>query len=291
MNEQLSLFSDEELRPQRPKPRGTKSNVAYYDYESFLAKFADNPKTTDDCFTPKDVYEAVVQYVGTIVDLSDKQILRPFFPGGDYEHADYPDNGIVIDNPPFSMFTEIVKFYSAREIPFFLFGQGKTIMSCTKYCTAVIVSDLLTYENGARIYTNFASNLFGDTLVTTAPKLNDLIFSCPSQNVKANLASYNYPPELLSFSQMQTICRGGVEFSVKRNECQIVKNLDNHPKQLFGEHILLSSAKAEEKESAKALAQEQAEHQRLAQREAMEVIPLSPRERRIVERINNSCNS
>lgn len=291
MNEQLSLFSDEELRPQRPKPRGTKSNVAYYDYESFLAKFADNPKTTDDCFTPKDVYEAVVQYVGTIVDLSDKQILRPFFPGGDYEHADYPDNGIVIDNPPFSMFTEIVKFYSAREIPFFLFGQGKTIMGCTKYCTAVIVSDLLTYENGARIYTNFASNLFGDTLVTTAPKLNDLIFSCPSQNVKVNLASYNYPPELLSFSQMQTICRGGVEFSVKRNECQIVKNLDNHPKQLFGEHILLSSAKAEEKESAKALAQEQAEHQRLAQREAMEIIPLSDRERRIVERLNKSVKS
>ena len=287
MNEQLSLFSDDELRPQRSKPRGTKSNVAYYDYESFLAKFADNPKTTDDCFTPKDVYEAVVQYVGTIVDLSDKQILRPFFPGGDYEHADYPENGIVIDNPPFSMFTEIVKFYSAREIPFFLFGQGKTIMSCTKYCTAVIVSDLLTYENGARIYTNFASNLFGDTLVTTAPKLNDLIFSCPSQNVKANLASYNYPPELLSFSLMQTICRGGVEFSVKRNECQIVKNLDNHPKQLFGEHILLSMPKAGEKEGALVKSKEAARLR--AEQSGMSVdIELSERERRIVERLNNS---
>ena len=291
----MDLFGNEDLRP-KPKRTGSSSqSIVFHDYESFLAKFSENPKTTDDCFTPRDVFEAVVQYVGTVVDLSDKQILRPFFPGGDYVNAVYPENGIVIDNPPFSIFTDIIKFYTARRIPFFLFGQGKTIMCCVKYCTAVIVTDLLTYENGARIYTNFASNLFGDTIIMTAPKLNDLIFSCPSQNVKANLASYNYPPELLSFSQMQTICRGGVEFSVKRDECQIVKNLDNHPKQLFGEHILLSSAKTEEKEQAKALAREQAQRnaQEAAQKRAgvlLEngMIPLSQRERRIVERLNQN---
>lgn len=160
-------------------------------------------------------------------------------------------------------------------------------MCCVKYCTAVIVTDLLTYENGARIYTNFASNLFGDTIIMTAPKLNDLIFSCPSQNVKANLASYNYPPELLSFSQMQTICRGGVEFSVKRDECQIVKNLDNHPKQLFGEHILLSMSKAGEKEGALVKSKEAARLR--AEQSGMSVdIELSERERRIVERLNQS---
>jgi predicted transcriptional regulator of viral defense system len=94
---------------------------------------------------------------------------------------------------------------------------------------------------------------------------------------------------------MQTICRGGVEFSVKRDECQIVKNLDNHPKQLFGEHILLSSAKTEEKEQAKALAREQAQRnaQEAAQKRAgvlLEngMIPLSQRERRIVERLNQN---
>ena len=259
----------------------------FHDYESYVAKFTENPKTTDDTFTPRDVYEAVLKYVGEVVDLTGKQILRPFYPGGDYRNAEYPEDGIVIDNPPFSIFTEIVKFYTATGIPFFLFGQGKTIMCCVKYCTAVIVTDLLTYENGARIYTNFASNLFGDTIIMTAPRLNDLIFSCPSQNVKANLAQYNYPPELLSFSQMQTICRGGVEFAVKRSECQIVKNLDNHPKSLFGEHILLSSAKAEEKESAKTLAQDNAERQRLERSGMSGVIPLSERERRIVERLSN----
>ena len=295
MEQQLDLFGNEQIeRPKPKRPTGGSSNpIVFHDYESYVAKFTENPKTTDDTFTPRDVYEAVLKYVGEVVDLTGKQILRPFYPGGDYRNAEYPEDGIVIDNPPFSIFTEIVKFYTATGIPFFLFGQGKTIMCCVKYCTAVIVTDLLTYENGARIYTNFASNLFGDTIIMTAPRLNDLIFSCPSQNVKANLASYNYPPELLSFSQMQTICRGGVEFAVKRSECQIVKNLDNHPKSLFGEHILLSSAKAEEKESAKTLAQEQAkvkaeerERKRAELAGMVGVIPLSQRERRIVERLD-----
>ena len=289
MEQQLDLFGNEQIeRPKPKRPTGGSSNpIVFHDYESYVAKFTENPKTTDDTFTPRDVYEAVLKYVGEVVDLTGKQILRPFYPGGDYRNAEYPEDGIVIDNPPFSIFTEIVKFYTATGIPFFLFGQGKTIMCCVKYCTAVIVTDLLTYENGARIYTNFASNLFGDTIIMTAPRLNDLIFSCPSQNVKANLAQYNYPPELLSFSQMQTICRGGVEFAVKRSECQILKNLDNHPKSLFGEHILLSSAKAEEKESAKTLAQDNAERQRLERSGMSGVIPLSERERRIVERLSN----
>ena len=294
MEQQLNLFGEEDLRPKPKRPMGGSSNpIVFHDYESFVAKFAENPKTTDDTFTPRDVYEAVLQYVGEVVDLSDKVILRPFFPGGDYRNAEYPENGIVIDNPPFSIFTEIVKFYTAMRIPFFLFGQGKTIMCCVKYCTAVIVTDLLTYENGARIYTNFASNLFGDTIIMTAPRLNDLIFSCPSQNVKANLAQYNYPPELLSFSQMQTICRGGVEFAVKREDCQIVKNLDNHPKSLFGEHLLLSSAKTKEKESAKTLAKEQAQRKAMGAaniRSCVKLengfIPLSDRERKIIERLN-----
>ena len=270
----------------RPTGAGSKNPIVFRDYESYVAKFQDGPKTTDDTFTPRDVYEAVLQYVGEVYDLSDKLILRPFYPGGDYRNAEYPENGVVIDNPPFSIFTEIIQFYTAMQIPFFLFGQGKTIMCCVKYCTAVIVSDLLTYENGARIYTNFASNLFGDTIIMTAPRLNDLIFSCQSQNTKANLASYNYPPELLSFSQMQTICRGGCEFSVSRDECQIIKNLDNHPKSLFGEHILLSSSKAEEKERARILAQEQAERKRQERSGMIGTIPLSDRERKIIEKLD-----
>lgn len=287
--QQMTLFGEEVLKVQPKRPAGGSNNpIIFHDYESFVAKFAENPKTTDDTFTPRDVYEAVLKYVGEVYDLSDKVILRPFYPGGDYRNAEYPENGVVIDNPPFSIFSEIVKFYTARQIPFFLFGQGKTIMCCVKYCTAVVVSDLLTYENGARIYTNFASNLFGDAIIMTAPRLNDLIFSCPSQNTKANLTSYNYPAELLSFSQMQTICRGGVEFAVSRKDCKIVKNLDMHPKSLFGEHLLLSSAKTTEKEDAKQKAQVLARIR--AERAGQSIgVSLSDRERKIIEKLDRKA--
>lgn len=274
MAKQLSLFGEDDI-PQPPKPKarsgGSANSIVFHDYESFIAKFSENPKTTDDCFTPPDVYDVVVKYVGTIYDLSDKVILRPFFPGGDYEHSDYPDNGVVIDNPPFSIFTKCCAFYTMHKIPFFLFGPGLTIASCCKYCTAVIVADQITFENGAKVKCNFASNLYGDAMILTAPLLNDLITACPSQNQKVNLPKFRYPDEVLDVSAMQTICRGGIDFVVSRSECVIIRDLDRHPKSggLFGDHFLLSAEKGAEKEAA---------------RQAIP-IELSPREIRIIEKL------
>lgn len=287
MAKQLSLFGEEDI-PQPPKPKarsgGSGNSIVFHDYESFIAKFSENPKTTDDCFTPPDVYDAVVKYVGTIYDLSDKVILRPFFPGGDYEHSDYPDNGVVIDNPPFSIFTKCCAFYTLHKIPFFLFGPGLTIASCCKFCTAVIVADQITFENGAKVKCNFASNLYGDAMILTAPLLNDLITACPSQNQKVNLPKFRYPDEVLDVSAMQTICRGGIDFVVSRSESVIIRDLDRHPKSggLFGDHFLLSAEKGAEKEAARQRAQE-------AARQAIP-IELSPREIRIIKNLskNNS---
>ena len=143
MEQQLNLFGEEDLRPKPKRPTGGSSNpIVFHDYESFVAKFAENPKTTDDTFTPRDVYEAVLQYVGEVVDLSDKVILRPFFPGGDYRNAEYPENGIVIDNPPFSLYMPIVKFYTRYRIPFFIFAanimsRGGITMRIFEFCDAV----------------------------------------------------------------------------------------------------------------------------------------------------------
>ena len=234
---------------------GFSRSVVFHDYESFIKKFSDNPKTTDDCFTPQDVYEAVVAYVDTIYPLEGKQILRPFYPGGDYESADYPDDGVVIDNPPFSIFTQICKFYSRRDIPFFLFGPGMSIFSVLKYCSVVVIDSTVTFHNGAKVRINFATNLLGDTLVTTAISLQNAIAACRSQrSQKADLPKYRYPAELLSVSDFQTIARGDEDFSLKRDEAVVVKNLDLHPKRgLFGDHLLVSRATAARAAAAKAI--------------------------------------
>lgn len=283
---QLNLFGEEiQLVPQKTKPCGGSSNpIVFRDYESFVAKFTDTAKTTDDCYTPRDVYEAVVKYVSTITNMSDKVILRPFYPGGDYLNAEYPENGIVIDNPPFSMFTKICKWYSSFGIPFFLFGPGLTITSACRYCTAVVINESVTFENGACVRLNFASNLYGETMIMTAPVLGSMIAECPSQKPKKPLPSFEYPNEVLSVSDMQTIARNGIEFSVSRDECRIIRDLDLHPKKggLFGDHLLISTTKAIEKEAAK-------KNKVTGERNAT-LIPLSDRERKIITQLTQHNN-
>jgi hypothetical protein len=217
-----------------------------------------------------------------VYDLSDKVILRPFYPGGDYENAEYPENGVVIDNPPFSLFVPIVEFYTARNIPFFIFGSGLTITNCCRCCTAVIIAEQITFENGAKVKCNFASNLFGDTMIMTAPKLDEYLRACKSQEYKKPLARIGYPDEILSCGQMQIICKGGIEFSVKRSECEIVRRLDRlnsnaHKGGLFGYHFILNSAKTAEKQAARAAA------------ENTDYVQLSDRERKIIEKLDRAA--
>ena len=287
MEQQLTLFGDELIeRPQvkRPARVGSQNPIIFNDYESYVAKFADQAKTTDDTYTPRDVYEAVLTYVRSVYDMTDKVVLRPFYPGGDYENAEYPENGVVIDNPPFSLFVPIVEFYTVRNVPFFIFGSGLTITNCCRYCTAVIIAEQITFENGAKIKCNFASNLFGNMMIKTAPQLDELLRACPSQVQPKKLARMEYPDEVLSVGHMPTICKGGIEFNVTRDECEIIRRLDlldsnAHKGGLFGYHFLLNSEKTAEKVAAK--------EQAIAKRnEDVDVIKLSQRERRIVERLN-----
>ena len=186
------------------------------------------------------------------------------------------ENGVVIDNPPFSLFTKIVQFYCTRNVPFFLFGPGLTIGTCFRWCTAIFISDQIRFSNGAMVRCNFASNLFGDAVAYSCPELARILKNCPSQNQKANLPKYRYPDELCSASDMQTLAKGDYDFIIHRDECQIVRDLDHHPKAsgLFGDHLLLSSAKA----AAKAA--------------AIRAIPvtLSDKEKRIISRLANHDN-
>lgn len=63
MNEQLHLFDDTDLQP-KPKKKG-KTAEDFADYNGFVEKFKPK-KTTDDCYTPVEVYEAVLHFVGEI---------------------------------------------------------------------------------------------------------------------------------------------------------------------------------------------------------------------------------
>ena len=93
----------------------------FFDYDEFVGKF-EPKKTTDDCYTPPEVYDAVLGYCVDRFGIDPDKAVRPFYPGGDYEAFEYQDGCCVVDNPPFSILSEIVDFYVSRSVPFFLFA-------------------------------------------------------------------------------------------------------------------------------------------------------------------------
>lgn len=66
-----------------------------------MKKF-DAKKTTDDCYTPEAVYDVVKRWAmaHAAEPFTEAQIVRPFWPGGDYENEDYrvirPPSGLSV---------------------------------------------------------------------------------------------------------------------------------------------------------------------------------------------------
>ena len=143
-------------------------------YEEFVEKFERaKAKTTDDCITPKAVYDGVLSYVRDRYKIGDAPIVRPFYPGGDYEAYDYPAGCVVVDNPPFSILKKIVRFYQARGIRFFIFCDSRFSLRYLDVPGVSIVSchAEIEYDNGAVVNTSFCTNLSPDVAIDIDPSM------------------------------------------------------------------------------------------------------------------------
>ena len=128
------------------------------EYNEFLDKF-EIKKTTDDCYTPDKVYEAVRDWVAKEYSVKPERMVRPFYPGGDYQHEAYPKGCVVVDNPPFSILAEILQFYADHGIKFFLFAPSMTLFSSSSSSCALACGAEVIYENGAQVATSFLTSL------------------------------------------------------------------------------------------------------------------------------------
>ena len=248
MGAQLDIFTGEETP--RPESRKGRDEV-FNDYEAYLAKFNDLPKTTDDTFTPPDVFAAVLEWLkGKGKITGETRIIRPFYPGGDFESAAYPDGCVVVDNPPFSIFAKCCKWFAARGIPFFLFGPGLTLSSAAGFCTCVVVACAVKFENGAKIPVSFASNMFGGLAAMAAGDLCSMINGCPSQQSDAKtLRKMAWPDGLVTLSTLRTIAAGGGTFELLRECSKEVKSVGGET--IFG-HAWLSAQAAQAAKAAQA---------------------------------------
>ncbi len=249
-------------------------------YEEFVEKF-EPKKTTDDCYTPVAIYEAVKSWVVEEYNLPERKIVRPFYPGGDYENYEYPENCVVIDNPPFSILSRIESFYCENNIDFFLFAPALTLFSSgykNLPITYITTGAAIIYENKANVSTSFVTNLNGDIAIRTAPSLRKEIEDAQEQQKEINirkLPKYSYPPELLTGAIMNKLSNLNINFSVRKSECLFTRQLDEQKKikkTIFGAGFLISENKATEKREAENKATEKREAENKATEKERETL-------------------
>ena len=270
----------------------------FMDYDGFLEKFKPK-KTTDDCYMPANVYEAVKAWAVKEYGLEGREIVRPFWPGKEYDCFDYPDGCVVIDNPPFSIITKIVRWYYAQKIDYFLFSPYLTnfgIGAGGAGVNHVIAPCTVLYENGATVATSFVTNL-GDDFIRSAPDLMDAIEEANAANLKAvkrEFPKYVYPDHVITSAAVGYMCKHHTPFALKRSECAFIRRLDAQGTGgcIFGAGYLLSERAAAERAAAERAAAERAAAERAAaeraaaERAAAQVWSLSDRELEIVKMLS-----
>ncbi len=250
-------------------------------YEEFTAKF--EPKlTTDDCYTPPAVYDAVRAWACAEYGIDPESCVRPFFPGGDFERYDYPEGCTVLDNPPFSIMSRIIDFYEGRGIPYFLFGPQLTLFSGNRGCNYVCANCDVVYENGAAVATGFVTS-YGKWKVDTAPELHEAVEEAQrkarDEAKGAPMNSWQLPEHVVTAAMAGKLGKRGIRLRIGRSDCAFVRRLDNQRKgaALYGGGFLLSDKAAADKAAADKAAADKA---------AAERVELSERERAIVDSLS-----
>ena len=252
---QLDIFGNS----QEWRGKATRQGL-FEDYKGFTDKFK-HKLTTDDCYTSPAVYDAVLRWVTERCGLQGRRIVRPFYPGGDFERYPYEPGDVVVDNPPFSIISKIARFYADRQIDYFLFAPHLTCFNIKAAPTKIAAYCDITYENGAEVKTSFISNLFPGIAVMTAPSLLRAVSyaQCAARTAKP-LPKYAYPANVLTISKLDRLNRHGIEYQVPAAQCRHVSKLESQRargKSIYGSGYLISDGKAAELRAAELRAAEE----------------------------------
>ena len=248
------------------------------EYQEFIKKF-EAKKTTDDCYTPDNIYDAVRDWAVEKYEIGNAAVVRPFYPSGDYKNEKYPAECVVIDNPPFSIISEICEWYTSKKIRFFLFAPTLTLLGIMRgSANYVACGCTVVYENGASVNTSFVTNMGGNKIVAAAD-LRGILDGENKKNLKKlhrELPKYSYPDEVLTATMLSYMTAHGVSLEIGGSDAHFIRALDAQKasgKGLFGSGFLRSEKAAAEKAAAEKAAAEKA---------AAHIWELSEREWKIV---------
>lgn len=260
------------------------------EYNAFLDKF-EEPKTTDDCYTPDNIYQIIADWTAKTYDVKQKNFVRPFYPGGDYKSFQYASDAVVVDNPPFSILEEIISFYIERGIRFLLFAPGLVSVrkAPSKRLCWISSGTGVRYENGAVVNTAFLTNLDDEYVVRLDPKLAADIKAANDKNRKDQVKEtqkYEFPPEVLHGAKLNTLAAHGHELRIRHEDAIGISALDemkDEDRAIFGGGLLLS-----EKATADRIAAEKAFVKRQSEEKKSRTWKLSKRELDIVHNLGKA---
>ena len=249
-------------------------------YNNFVDKFKPKKtpkKTTDDCYTPPDIYDVVCEFVEKQYGVKRDNFVRPFYPGGDYENEPYPEGAVVVDNPPFSILSKILDFYTKSGVKFFLFAPGlRPAASFSRNICTIFCATDITYENGAKVNTCFVTNLDTSHAVIVSPELKDKLEAVGKR--KKERKTYRTPKNLIGVKDFTRMARHGIPFELMNDECDYIHYLDCGYG-LFSGGFLISDRAAERIRAAE---------QNRAEAKNEILVTLSDREKEIVDGLNQT---
>ena len=208
-------------------------------YNDFVKKFG-RKKTTDDCYTPEPVYNAVKNWFAQALwdtrseMLLNYNIVRPFYPNMDYLTINYKSNDIVLDNPPFCIYSKIVRNYMRMGVNFFLFAPALSLFVPDSGANYVITGANLIYENGARVRTSFVTNMLPYKLLI-ARGLKIAIHN--AQRTTGEAYKPDMPAQYWSSAQLLKFCNNENFIFKPINAAEDFVKYDNHNKKIFGAAI------------------------------------------------------
>lgn len=225
------------------------------EYLQFLKKF-ESKKTTDDCYTPPAVYDTLADYVSGRWGIPRKNFVRPFFPGGDFENFNYHAGSVVVDNPPFSILSKIIRFYRKHGVRFFLFAPTLTLFNYGfDGITHIITNSKVVYDNGALVNTSFVTNLPCENAIEVLPGLKCEIEQAQKIERKRML-KLNFPKFVINSARLGKYASKGIEMKFRRDDVLFTKHFGGVS--IFGGGAMLSPQGAAAMERANAAAMEMA---------------------------------
>ena len=200
--------------------------------------------------------------------------------------------------------SEILKFYKANGIKFFLFGPHLTLFSNTSAdFTCLPIGVPITYENKANVNTSFVTNMEPEEIrFRSEPRLYAAVKAATDEyrkQISNRQADYTYDKHLFLTSHLCTMSHLGFDFKVLRSESELISKLksqEEHNTAIFG-HAYIVSEEAykrrmeieavkpqREKEKAAEQARRKAEQAQLRAEQAT-VWPMSDVEWEIIKRL------